>query len=81
LFFIELNSLGEVKILPIIEVNMREQSYENRKKIAEGITQVLAELGVPKHAVTVMFKTVNPDHLAEGGQMLDEILAKQKQDN
>ena len=50
-------------------------------KIAEGITQVLAELGVPKHAVTVMFKTVNPDHLAEGGQMLDEILAKQKQDN
>jgi len=66
--------------MPIIEVNMREQSYEIRKKIAAGITQLIADnTGVPKQAITVIFRTVNPDHLAEGGEMLDEILVRQKQ--
>ncbi len=66
--------------MPIIEVNIREQSYETRKIIAEGITRVIADTGVPKHAITVVFKTVNPDYIAEGGEMLTEKLADKKQD-
>ena len=65
--------------MPIIQVNMREQSYEVKKKIASGITQVLVEAGVPSHAITVMFHAVNPDYIAIGGEMLDERLAKEKQ--
>ena len=65
--------------MPIVEVNMREQNYEVRKKIAEGITQVLVDTGVPKHSITVMFKTVNPDFIAQGGEMIVEKLANKKQ--
>ncbi|QRN86145.1 tautomerase family protein [Clostridia bacterium] len=64
--------------MPIIEVNIREQSYETRKAIAKRITDVIVEeTNHPAHAVTVLFKTANPDYVSSGGEMLDEILKKQ----
>ncbi len=64
--------------MPIIEVNIREQSYETRKAVAKRITEVIAEeTKSPAHAITVLFKTVNPDYVSSGGEMVDEILKKQ----
>ena len=64
--------------MPIIEVNIREQSYATRKNIAKRITDVIVEeTQHPAHAVTVLFHTVNPDHVSAGGQMVDEILNSQ----
>ena len=64
--------------MPVIEVNIREQSYETRKAVAKRITDVIVEeTHHPAHAITVLFKTVNADHAASGGEMVDEILKKQ----
>lgn len=64
--------------MPIIEVNVREQSYETRKKIARRITDVIVEeTNAPRHAVTVYFSTVNPDYVSSGGQMVADILKEQ----
>jgi len=63
--------------MPIVEVNIREQSYEIRKRIADRITTVLEEeAGAPRHSITVYFNTLNPDYVASGGEMVSEILKK-----
>lgn len=64
--------------MPIIEVNIREQSYETRKSIAKRITDVIAEeTNHPAHAITVYFNTLNPDYVSSGGEMVEEILKQQ----
>ena len=64
--------------MPIIEVNIREQTYETREKIARRITDtIVEETGAPAHAVTVYFSTVNPDHVSSGGRMVSDILEEQ----
>ncbi len=65
--------------MPIVDVHIREQSYETRESIAKRITQVIVEeTQHPAHAVTVMFHTVNPDYVAAGGEMVDKLLNKSK---
>ncbi len=64
--------------MPIIEVHVREQEFETRKRIAQRITDVIVEeTQSPLHAVTVLFHTVNPDHVSSGGQMVIDLLEKQ----
>ena len=64
--------------MPIVEVNIREQSYETRKAIAKRITEVISEeTKSPTHTIMVLFNTVNPDYVSSGGEMVDEILKKQ----
>lgn len=64
-------------IMPVIEVKMREQSFDVRKKLAERITEaIVEETGQPAHAVTVLFSVVNPDYVCAGGTMVNELLQK-----
>ena len=63
--------------MPIVEVNIREQSYETRKAIAKRITEVISEeTKAQASTITVYFNTVNPDYVSSGGVMVDEIIKK-----
>jgi 4-oxalocrotonate tautomerase len=47
-------------------------SEENKKKIVEGITRVLGELGIPPEAVTVIIYEAPKANWATGGQLHSE---------
>jgi 4-oxalocrotonate tautomerase len=50
-------------------------SEENKKKVVEGITRVLEELGIPKEAVTVIIYEAPKTNWATGGKLHSEMLA------
>jgi len=59
--------------LPVVQVSVWTGiSEENKKKIAEGITNVIAELGVPKEAITIIIYEVPKNDWASGGQLHSE---------
>lgn len=47
-------------------------SEENKKKVVEGITRVLEELGIPREAVTVIIYETPKTNWATGGQLHSE---------
>ena len=44
-------------------------SEEAKKKVAEGMTKVLTELGIPREAVTVIFYEIPKANWATGGEL------------
>jgi 4-oxalocrotonate tautomerase len=66
-------SLHEVVELPVVQVSVwAGMSEENKKKVVEGITRVLEELGIPREAVTVIIYEVPKTNWATGGQLHSE---------
>jgi 4-oxalocrotonate tautomerase len=62
--------------LPVVQVTVWAGiSEENKKKIVEGITKVIEEIGVPREAVTVIIYEVPKTDWASGGQMHSERFA------
>jgi 4-oxalocrotonate tautomerase len=62
-----------VKYLPIVQVNVWSgMSLENKKKVVEGITRVLTEIGVPAEAVTVVIYEEPKENWASGGILHSE---------
>lgn len=59
--------------MPIITVEMWEgRTVEQKKKLVEGITSVIANMGVPPEAVHIIIKD-NPKHnWATGGKLASE---------
>ena len=56
--------------LPVVQVSLWAGiSKENKKKVVEGITRVLEELGIPKEAVTVIIYETPKTNWATGGQL------------
>jgi len=47
-------------------------SKEDKKKVVEGMTRVLEELGVPLEAVTVIIYEASKTNWATGGQLHSE---------
>lgn len=47
-------------------------SYENKKKIVEGITSVIQEVGVPREAITIILYEIPKTDWASGGQLHSE---------
>jgi 4-oxalocrotonate tautomerase len=47
-------------------------SPENKKKIVEGITRVIEEVGVPREAITIILYEVPKTDWASGGQLHSE---------
>jgi len=45
---------------------------EVKKRLAEGITEVFEELGIPREAVTVVIREVPKENWATGGQLHSE---------
>jgi 4-oxalocrotonate tautomerase len=59
--------------LPVVQVSVwAGMSEENKKKVIEGMTRVLLELGIPREAVTVIIYEAPKTNWATGGQLHSE---------
>ena len=62
--------------MPVVQVSVWDgMSKEAKKKVAEGMTKVLADLGIPKEAVTVIFLEIPKVNWATGGELHTEKFA------
>jgi 4-oxalocrotonate tautomerase len=63
----------EVAKLPVVQVSVWAGiSEENKRKIVEGITRVIEEIGVPREAITIIIYEVPKTDWASGGQIHSE---------
>jgi 4-oxalocrotonate tautomerase len=61
--------------LPLVQVTMWAGMTESsKKKIAEGFTKVLEDLGVPKEAVHIIIYETPKTNWATGGKLHSETL-------
>ena len=59
--------------MPVVQVSVWSgMSEENKKKVVEGVTKVLEELGIPREAVTVIIYEAPKDNWATEGQLHSE---------
>lgn len=59
--------------MPVVQVSVWAGiSEENKKKIVEGITRVIEEIGVPREAITIIIYEVPKTDWASGGQIHSE---------
>jgi 4-oxalocrotonate tautomerase len=59
--------------MPVVQVSVwAGMSEENKKKLVEGITKVIEELGVPREAITIIIYEVPKTDWASGGQLHSE---------
>lgn len=59
--------------MPVVQVSVwAGMSKENKKQIVEGITKVIADIGVPREAITIIIYEVPKADWASGGQMHSE---------
>jgi 4-oxalocrotonate tautomerase len=59
--------------LPVVQVSVwAGMTKGNKKKVVEGITRVLEELGIPREAVTVIIYETPKTNWATGGQLHSE---------
>ena len=62
-----------MKKLPVVQVNVWSgMSLENKKRVVEGITRVLTEIGIPAEAVTVVIYEEPKENWASGGKIHSE---------
>jgi 4-oxalocrotonate tautomerase len=47
-------------------------SKENKKKVVEGMTRVLQEIGIPPEAITIIIYETEKTNWASGGQLHSE---------
>ena len=66
--------------MPLVQVSawvgIREDA---KKKVAEGMTRVLEELGIPKEAITVIIYEIPKTNWATGGKLHSEYDASLKE--
>ena len=63
-------------LLPVVQVNVWSGiSLENKKKIVEGITKVLEDIGIPSQAITVIISEEPKENWASGGKLHSETFA------
>ena len=59
--------------MPVVQVSVWAGiSDEKKKKIVEGITEVIEEIGVPREAITIIIYEVPKTDWASGGQLYSE---------
>jgi 4-oxalocrotonate tautomerase len=62
--------------VPVVQVNVWSGiSLENKKKIVEGITNVLVDIGIPSQAITIIISEEPKENWASGGKLHSETLA------
>lgn len=63
----------EVLEVPVVQLNVWSgMSLENKKKVVEGITRVLEEIGVPREAITIIICEEPKENWVSGGQLHSE---------
>ena len=62
--------------LPIVQVTVwAGMTAENKRKVIEGMTKVLEEIGIPREAVTIIIYEAPKNNWATGGQLHSERFA------
>ncbi len=62
--------------MPVVQVSVwAGMSEENKKKMVEGITKAIEELGIPREAVYIIIYEVPKTDWASGGKLHSEIFA------
>ncbi len=62
--------------MPVIQVNAwAGMSLENKRKIVEGFTRILEELGIPREAITIIICEEPKENWASGGKLHSEEFA------
>ena len=62
--------------VPVVQVNVWSGiSLENKKKIVEGITKVLVDIGIPSQAITIIIAEEPKENWASGGKLHSETFA------
>jgi 4-oxalocrotonate tautomerase len=65
--------------MPLVQVTMWSGiTEESKKKIAEGITKVFEDLGVPRDAVELLIYETPKTNWATGGKLHSQIHAKRQ---
>ena len=59
--------------MPVVQVSVwAGMSSENKKKIVEGITKVMTDLGIPSQATTVIIVEIPRENWATSGKLHSE---------
>ena len=59
--------------MPVVQVSIwAGRGKDFKKKIAEGMTKVLTDLGVPSEAVTIIFNEIPKTNWATAGELHSE---------
>ena len=59
--------------MPVVQVSIwAGRSKDFKKKIAEGMTKVLTDLGIPSEAITIIFNEIPKTNWATGGDLHSE---------
>lgn len=59
--------------MPVVQVTVwAGMSKENKKKVVEGMTRVLQEIGIPSEAITIIIYETEKTNWASGGQLHSE---------
>jgi 4-oxalocrotonate tautomerase len=59
--------------LPVVQITVwAGMSKENKKKVVEGFTKVLEDIGIPREAVAVIIYETPKTNWATGGQLHSE---------
>ncbi len=62
--------------MPVVQVSVwAGMNKENKKKVVEGITNVLQDIGIPRDAVTVIIYEAPKTNWASGGELHSEKFA------
>ena len=63
--------------MPVVTVEMWEgRTIEQKKKLVEGITSAMANMGVPPQAVHIIIKDIPKYNWATGGKLASEELSE-----
>ena len=63
--------------MPVVQISVWAGiSQENKKKMVEGITKVIEELGVPREAITIIIEEIPKNNWASGGRLHSERFGK-----
>jgi 4-oxalocrotonate tautomerase len=63
--------------MPVVQVSVWAGiSEENKKRMVEGITKVIEELGVPREAITIIIEEIPKTNWASGGRLHSERFGK-----
>ena len=63
--------------MPVVQVSVWAGiSEENKKKMVEGITKVIEEVGVPREAITIIIEEIPKTNWASGGRLHSEKFRK-----
>ena len=64
--------------MPFVQIHVWSgMTSENKKKVVEGITRVLEEIGIPKEATTVIICEEPKENWATAGKLHSERFANQ----